>query len=257
MSVDAAKRKLEATDPKDRVYEGVGNRAHLLRLEGSADPKSEGDTFWRSFTRKFQRLTMNSRLGISEKRRETVAGMRFKATEEFFRAQADESLKFFSENDRKSFSEKAADYYLAEMSCLRGEIVDIKNRELNSERLAASAAFLIAGLYISGQLSGSNLVAQVFIFFAPFFFIVFGYIRAKEYQRNIFEIDCYLREIEFWFTQAGGWVNYFFRFRAMERYFHTRLWVWLGIGVFYVVGWALGLALNTDILEIAGAQDAG
>ena len=256
MSVDAGRSELEATDFKDRVYEEIGNREQLRRLQGNADQKFGGDSFWHSFKRKFQKLTMDSRLGISEKRRETVAGTRFEATEDFFRAQARDSLKFFPESERK-FMEKSADYYLTEMACLRGEIVDIKNRELNSERLAASAAFLVAGLFISGQLSGSNAAAHFFIFLAPFFFIVFGYLRAKEYQRNIFEIDCYLREIEFWFTQAGGWVNYFFRFRAMERYFHTRLWVWIGIGFFYITGWALGLALKVDILDVAATQDSG
>lgn len=184
-----------------------------------------GETFFKSFWRKFRRLSIHSRLGIVEDRRKSsIAGDKFEQLEKFFREQANSSsvIASISKNPINSsiYIKNHPDYIISEMSALRQEIIDIKNREITSERLSSSSAIVFATIYFSGTVSNKIILA------IPILFMLFGYLRAKEYERNIFEIDCYLREQEFWFSQTGGWVNYFFRFRRMEDYFHTRLWIW-------------------------------
>jgi len=136
---------------------------------------------------------------------------------------------------KNTFSKKLVEFHLAEITILRQEILNIKDREVIMERFSSGATLTIFFLYLEGVLASA---AALLI---PVAFFTFGLIRAKEYARNIFEIDCYLREVELWFSNNGGWVNYFFRRRRMTHYFLSRLWYWklalLASSTIFVLAW--------------------
>ena len=119
-----------------------------------------------------------------------------------------------------AFKDSQDKFLIAEFGALRSEILSIKTREIDSEKFYVTA---IAVLYVS-YFQG---LVPWFVLLIPILFIFFGLLRLREYQRNIMEIDAYLREREMAFFPNGAWVNYFFARRKMEKYFETREWFWI------------------------------
>lgn len=130
---------------------------------------------------------------------------------------------------------QSADAYLiSEVSSLRAEIIDIKNREVSSEKHISLFAVSCLTLYFTTPLNS----LLVYLFPIPAFF--FGFLIFREYQRNIFDIDTYIRQVEFEFIEDGGWVNYFFQERRMDKYFESRVWFWYASMAMYVIAGILG-----------------
>jgi hypothetical protein len=117
------------------------------------------------------------------------------------------------------FKSKADDFVISEFSSLRNEIISIKHREIESEKFLGPTFAAIYVAYYTGN-------APYLLLIVPLIFAFFGLARLREYQRNIMEIDSYLREREYEFLSEGGYVNYFFSNRVMEKYFETREWFW-------------------------------
>ena len=133
----------------------------------------------------------------------------------------------------------AIQHALAEMSSLRSEIVDLKSQITNSERVMA--AWMVGCVLAYHQ----EVIENIGILFVPLFLSVFGLLRYREYQRNIFDLDCYLRELELCIRPDAGWVSYFFKTRRMDRFFATREWFWFlsilgSIGVLVSSYWFRG-----------------
>ena len=78
------------------------------------------------------------------------------------------------------------------------EILDIKKREINSERVMLGSAAVFYAAYFKEIIDGSFWLLLV-----PIVIGIFGFLRLREYQRNILEIDSYLRENEFLFSSTG------------------------------------------------------
>ena len=140
------------------------------------------------------------------------------------------SRERFEHVSRDSDIEKGwwVQYVIAEMVSLREEILEIKRREIVSERYVSGG---IATLFLAYS---KNIITSPELLILPIFFSVFGFVRFREYQRNIFEIDSYLREIEETARTDRGWVSTFFSHRSMARYFESRLWFWLVLLVFSI-----------------------
>lgn len=126
----------------------------------------------------------------------------------------------------EQYRDKHVNYLIAEMQQLRAEIVNIKERELRSESFIVGAVSVLYAAYFKELVGGS-----VFILIVPILAGAFGFIRLREYQRNILNIDSYIRENEFLFSSRGGWVHYFFAERNMEKYFQTQVYFWILYGV--------------------------
>jgi hypothetical protein len=116
------------------------------------------------------------------------------------------------------------EHALRELETLRSEIADIKQRETSSERFISGAVAAVAFSYLGGIFGPREIfvVSAVSLGFS-----IFGYWRFREYQRNNFEIDCYLRELEYAFERGGGWVDFFFSGRSTVNYFQSRGGFWL------------------------------
>ena len=121
-------------------------------------------------------------------------------------------------------AEAARSHALVEIETLRLEIINIKDREVAHERFVGGA---IAALSL--VVFESTFSQQATTLIASFSVVVtlFGLVRFRENQRNIFEIDCYLRELEHVFRGDYGWVTFFFRKRRMPNYFASRFWFWV------------------------------
>jgi hypothetical protein len=117
------------------------------------------------------------------------------------------------------FRDRRPDFLIQEFSSLRSEIMNIKDREIESEKFFGPTFIAIHLAYFTGN---APLVVLLF----PIVFIVFALYRLREYQRNILEIDSYLREREYEFFEEGAYVNYFFLKRRMESYFGSREVFW-------------------------------
>ena len=117
------------------------------------------------------------------------------------------------------FGKESAAFIISEFSALRNEIISIKQREIESEKFLGPTFAAIYVAYYTGN-------APYLLLAVPLVFAFFGLARLREYQRNIMEIDSYLREREYEFLPEGGYVNYFFSNRIMEKYFETREWFW-------------------------------
>lgn len=138
-------------------------------------------------------------------------------------------IKTMNSNRNKKFLEMGSDgknHALLELETLRLEIADIKQRETSSERFVSGAVAASAVLIFSNQLIG-NPSEEFFLATIMLLFCFFGFWRFREYQRNNFEIDCYLRELEHCFRKDGGWVNFFFERRSPTKYFASRTWFWM------------------------------
>lgn len=151
-------------------------------------------------------------------------------------------------------SQERSQYFISEMSALRTEILDIKKREAQTEALAIT---LIAAAYFAVFSETINLprFVEIVTGFIPILTTAIGYMRFKEDQRNIFEIDCYLMEIERLFHKEGGWVNYFFLNRDMDRYFFSRTLIWSLVGLVVLFGtvliaWLLAVDLVAFIVGL-------
>lgn len=114
----------------------------------------------------------------------------------------------------------AYEHAMIELSSLRAEIIDLKSQITNSERLMA--AWIVGALILYAK----DLVPSVWVLCLPILFSMFGFIRFREFQRNVFDLDCYLRELELAIRPDAGWVSYFFRTRRMEQFFETRQYFW-------------------------------
>lgn len=135
----------------------------------------------------------------------------------------------------------AREHAVEEIKLLRAEILDIKGREIVSERFFSGGAIAIYLAY------GKKIITESFFLLIPVIFSVFGLLRFREYQRNMLEIDCYLREIECALRDDRGWVHAFFYNRSMNRYLQSREWFW------YLVGF---LCLLLSVLAWTGLFEA-
>jgi hypothetical protein len=137
-----------------------------------------------------------------------------------------------------------AHYFITEMAALRVEILDIKKREMQTEALAlallGAVFYVIFVLRSLEAIPGAEIAAGVI----PIITTGLGYMRFKEDQRNIFEIDCYLMEIERLFHSEGGWVSYFFINRDMKRYFYSRALIWGLMNTVSLLGGIFAIALG-------------
>ncbi len=122
-----------------------------------------------------------------------------------------------------SLSNHSTNYAIAEMEGLRLEVADIKRREIGNERYVSGvfAAVSIA-FFESFFLELTTFILTIF----SFGFAFFGFWRFREYQRNNFEVDCYLRELEFSLRNEGGWATFFFKIRSPISHFHSRPAFW-------------------------------
>jgi len=129
----------------------------------------------------------------------------------------------------------AKDHALQELDSLRSEIVDLKSQITSSERI--TTGWMIGAVFAYSK----DIIALFPVLFIPVLLAVFGFVRFREFQRNVFDLDCYLREIELVVRPDAGWVTYFFRTRLMERFFDTRQYFW-----------AFAIAISA-LLPVAGA----
>lgn len=139
-----------------------------------------------------------------------------------------EMFQFLAEQRRLSWINldddalaSARQHALTELDSLRSEIVDLKTQITSSER--------VTGVWMVGSVFAysKDIVALYPILFFPLILSLFGFIRFKEFQRNVFDLDCYLRELELTIRPDSGWVTYFFQTRSMERFFDTRQYFWI------------------------------
>lgn len=139
---------------------------------------------------------------------------------------------------------------LVECDSLRQEIADIKQRETSSERFVSGGLAAVATFIFLGDIQGAQ---ALFLSLVILVFTLFGFWRFREYQRNNFEIDCYLREIESAIRAGGGWVSFFFFDRSPTKYFASRTYFWalLLIGAYLLVIYSmadiLGIPLSTHV----------
>ena len=147
---------------------------------------------------------------------------------EDYRSGADQMFQHIADFRRKHWSlrqsvagRSAEQHALTEVDSLRSEIVDLKSQITSSERI--TAVWMVGTVFAYSK----DIVSLYPILFAPIFLSVFGFIRFKEYQRNAFDLDCYLREVELVVRPDAGWVSFFFRTRVMGRFFATRNWFWV------------------------------
>lgn len=142
------------------------------------------------------------------------------ALNELFEFLGNRRLSSWKELKNKQREKAAYNHALTEVAGLRSEIIDLKSLITTSERVMA--AWMVGAVLLFSK----DIIPSELILLLPLLFSFFGFIRFREFQRNAFTLDCYLREIEVALRPDGGWVSYFFKTRRMELFFETRQLFW-------------------------------
>ena len=149
----------------------------------------------------------------------------------------------------------ARELHRAEVTALRSEILDIKNREMTTQAIALGILGAVHYAIWTDYFSTWLWLAQCGVALIPLAAVMIGYMRFQENRRNIFEIDNYLIEIEKEFDPRGGWATYFFMIRPMTDYFYSGKMIWRVLVLAALVGVAAPAIV--DLWPAAPAADSG